>query len=327
MIKKIKVEEGVGKPLLHDITGILENGFKGVMFERGYIIKEEDIEKLKDIGKDHIFVGELEPDEVHEEDAILELAPHLIGENISYSEPKEGKINFTADVDGLFLINSKGLFEINNLGDYTLATINNYREVKKGDRLVGGRIIPLFTKRNIVDKAVEIGEKHKPIFQVKEFQKLKIGTIITGDEVYYGRIEDRFEKVLREKFSKYDTEILGFTKCPDDLEKIDEALKDFLESGADVVIFTGGMSVDPDDLTPTAIKNGSDELLFQGVPMQPGNMLTVGKVNNSYLVGVPGASIHSPVTSFDILLPRLYAKIEIKREDFIKLGEGSLELV
>lgn len=327
MIKKIKVEEGVGKPLLHDITGILENGFKGVMFERGYIIKEEDIEKLKDIGKDHIFVGELEPDEVHEEEAILELAPYLIGENISYSEPKEGKTNLTADVDGLFLIDSEGLFEINNLGDYTVATINNYKKVKAGDRLAGGRIIPLFTKRETADKAVEIAKKYFPIFEVKEFQKLKIGTIITGDEVYYGRIEDKFEEVLRRKFEKYDTEILGFTKCPDDLEKIDKALNDFLEAGADVVIFTGGMSVDPDDLTPTAIKNSSEELLFQGVPIQPGNMLTVGKVKNSYLVGVPGASIHSPATSFDILLPRLYGKVEIKREDFIKLGEGSLELV
>lgn len=326
MIKKIKVEDSIGKPLLHDITGILENGFKGVMFERGHIIKKEDIEKLKSIGKDHVFVGKLEKDQVHEVDAIMELVPLLIGENISYTEPKEGKTNLISDVDGVFLIDSETLFKINDLGDYTLATVKNFKPVKKGDRLVGGRIIPLFTSREKVEEAKNLGKENGPIFKVSEYKKKKIGTIITGDEVYYGRIEDRFEKVLRDKFSKFDTEILGFKKCPDDLEKINEALEYFLRKDADIVIFTGGMSVDPDDLTPTAIKNGSDKFLFQGVPMQPGNMLTVGKRNGTYLVGVPGASIHSPFTSFDVLLPRLYADVEIKREDFIKLGEGSLDL-
>lgn len=324
MIKKIKTEDGVGYPLLHDITGILPDGFKGVVFKRNHIIKESDIEKLKDLGKEHIYVGELEEHQVHEEDAILELAPLIVGENIEYKKPSEGKISLKASSDGLFVIDSKGLQDINLVGDYTLATIPNYYKVRKGQNLVGARIVPLFTDREIVDKAKNIAENHKYIFQVKKFENLKVGIIITGDEVYYGRIQDKFEKVLRRKLSDYDCEILDVKFCPDDLEKIQEALDFYLENDADLVIFTGGMSVDPDDLTPTAIRNSKAEMIFQGVPIQPGNMLTVGKLENTYLVGVPGASINAPITSFDILLPRLFAKVEIKREDFMKMGEGGL---
>lgn len=324
MIKKIKIEDGIGEPLLHDITGILENGFKGVMFKRNHIIQEEDIEVLKNIGKDHIYVGELEEGQVHEEDAIMELIPEIVGENVNYSKPSEGKTSLTSKIHGLFVINREGLKELNSVGSYTLATIPSYSEVKEGDRLVGARIIPLFTTRDEVEVAKKMGRDNFPIFEVKEFKKLKVGIIITGDEVYYNRIQDRFEPVLTQKFKRFNPEILGFIKCPDDLGKINEALDEFLDKGADLVIFTGGMSVDPDDLTPTAIRESGAEIITQGIPMQPGNMLTVGKLDNTYLVGVPGASIHAPTTSFDVFMPRLFAGIELKKADFVELGEGGL---
>ena len=294
------------------------------MFKRNHIIQEEDIEKLKDIGKDHIYVGELEENQVHEEDAISELIPKTLGDNIEYSKPSEGKINLKAKTEGLFLINSQGLKKINSVGDYTLATIPNYSKVEIGEKLVGARIVPLWTERNQVDQAIKIAEENRPIFQVKEFKELKVGIIITGDEVYNGRIKDKFEPVLRGKLSHYKGEILGVKFCPDNLDYIQEALDYFLEAEADLVIFTGGMSVDPDDLTPTAIRNSGAQVVFQGLPIQPGNMLTLGMLKDVYLLGVPGASIKAPTTSFDIILPRIFAGLEIKKEDFINMGEGGL---
>ncbi len=324
MIKKINVEEAIGKPLLHDITGILKDGFKGVVFKRNHIIKPEDVETLKDIGKEHIYVGDLEEDQVHEEDAIMELIPHILGENVSASGLSEGKTNIISDVDGVFVLDRQGLYEINNLGDFTIATIKSFTKVKKKDKLAGARIVPLYTEREKVNKAIETAKKRGSIFKVLPYKRLKVGSIITGDEVFYGRIQDKFERVLRKKYSEFDTEILGFTFCPDDLEKINEAVEKYLEMGADLIIFTGGMSVDPDDLTPSAIRNTGAEILVQGLPVQPGNMLTVGKLGKTYLVGVPGASIHSEITSFDIFLPRIYAGLDLKRQDFIELGEGGL---
>lgn len=324
MIKKIKTEEAIGKPLLHDITGILESGFKGVVFKRNHIIKEADVEALKDLGKDHVYVGELEEDQVHEEDAVLEIKDLLKGENISTSEVSEGKVSLIADCDGVLVINSQGLYEMNLIGDYTLATLKNFAPVKKGDKVCGARIVPLWTSRDQVERAKTLSKKYQPIFQVHPYQHLKVGIIITGDEVYTGRIKDRFEGVLRDKLANFDADIIDVIKCPDDLEKIKEALDFYLSKDADLIIFTGGMSVDPDDLTPTAIKNSGARMIIQGLPVQPGNMLTIGDLNGKILIGVPGATMHAPITSFDFALPRIFAKIKLNREDFIKMGEGGL---
>ncbi|MDD7305003.1 MAG: molybdopterin-binding protein [Peptoniphilaceae bacterium] len=324
MIKKVKIEDAIGQPLLHDLTGIMADGFKGVVFKRNHIVQEEDLEKLRDIGKDHIYVGELDKDCVHEEDAISEVAPLLIGDNISLSKPSEGKISFTSKVFGLFTINRQALLELNQRGIYTFATIKSYSTVKKGDKLVGARIVPLYTDRKEVEIIKEIGKKYGPIFEVREFKKLKVGVIITGSEIYYGRIKDLFEPIIRKKIAFFDGKIQGIKKCPDDLEMIEEISQEFLDEGCDLIVFSGGMSVDPDDLTPRVIRSMSDKFIIQGLPMQPGNMLTVGKNKQTYLVGVPGASIHSEITSFDFFLPRIFAGIDLKKSDFTEMGEGGL---
>lgn len=323
MIEKIRVEDAVGLPLLHDFTAIMEDGFKGVLFKRGHIVEESDIEALKDIGKDHIYVGELEEDQVHEEDAIAEIADKLVGANIACSDVSEGKINLTSKVKGVFVIDRKLLRRINEIGDYTITCKKSYSKVNQGDRLVGARIIPLWTERDQVEKAKEILEAG-PIFEVKEFKKLKVGCIITGDEVYYGRIKDAFRPVLREKLAEFGAEVLGYEFLPDDEERIVATFETFKEKGADLVIFTGGMSVDPDDITPRAIRKTGADVIVQGIPMQPGNMLMVARCGETYLMGVPGASIHSKMTSFDFFLPRVFAGIDLKREDFLEMAEGGL---
>lgn len=324
MIRKVGIEEAIGEPLLHDLTGIMEDGFKGVVFKRGHIIRPEDLDKLRDIGKDHVYVGCPEEGEVHEEDAIARVAGSLIGENIGLSDISEGKISFTSKARGLFIINRPGLLALNSGGIYTFATLPSYSTVDIGENLVGGRIVPLYTREEEVQRILSVGEEYRPIFQVKEFKHLKVGVIITGSEIYYGRIKDLFEPVIREKLSSFDADLFAIKKAPDDLEMIEEIAKDYLKKGADLVVFSGGMSVDPDDLTPRAIREVSDDFIIQGLPVQPGNMLTVGRAGKAYLVGVPGASLHSKFTSFDIFLPRIFAGLDLKKEDFTELGEGGL---
>lgn len=323
MIEKIRVEDAVGLPLLHDFTAIMEDGFKGVLFKRGHIVEESDIEALKNIGKDHIYVGELEEDQVHEEDAIAEISDMLFGANIEASDVSEGKINLTSKVKGLFVIDRTLLRKINEIGDYTITCKKSYTKVGEGDRIAGARIVPLWTERRQVERAKEILEAG-PIFEVKEFKKLKVGCIITGDEVYYGRIKDAFRPVLSEKLAEFEAEVLGYEFLPDDEERIVATFEKFKEQGADLVIFTGGMSVDPDDITPRAIRKTGAAVIVQGIPMQPGNMLMVARSGETYLMGVPGASIHSKITSFDFFLPRVFAGVDLKREDFLEMAEGGL---
>lgn len=321
-MRKIRVQDAVGQTLCHDMTAILESGFKGVKFKRGHVISEEDIPEFLSIGKEHIYVWEPEADEVHEDDAAIALTRAMCGENVAYSGPSEGKMQINSQGDGVFCLNSAVLRAINSVPDYTVACLPGYMPVKQGQKLCGARIVPLVTKRENVDRAVRLAEEHFPVMCVKPYKKLKTGVVITGSEVYHGRIRDAFEPILTEKLQSFGAEILGFRKCPDDVEMILEAVNGFLSRGAKLILLTGGMSVDPDDVTPTAIRRTGARLVTQGVPMQPGNMLTVAYLGETALIGVPGASMHSKVTSLDVFLPRVFAGIEIDAGNIASFGEG-----
>ncbi len=323
-MKKIKVEDAVGQVLCHDMTAILEDGFKGVKFHRGHVITEQDIPELKKIGKDHIYIWEPETDEVHEDDAARLLTEAMCGSGVTFSGPSEGKMTARAAQRGLFVLAREALRAINLVDDYTVACLPSYTPVEEGQAVAGARIVPLVTKRQNVDAAVGLARQAEPVLRVEPYRPLKSAVIITGSEVYYGRIQDAFEPIMREKLESFGAEIIGVEKCPDELARIVAAIDDFLARGAELILLTGGMSVDPDDLTPTAMRTGGAELLFQGVPMQPGNMLTMAKKGGATLIGVPGASMHAKVTSLDVFLPRVFAGVPVTKEDVMAAGEGGL---
>lgn len=321
-MKKIRIEDAVGQTLCHDLTGI-SDGRKGVMFTRGYVIKQEDIPRLLDIGKSHVFIWEPGAGEIHEDDAALAAADAVSGPGITADKaPSEGKVLMYAGTRGLFRVNRAALRKINSIGDYTIACLPDMTDVRQGAKLGGIRIVPLVTKRENVDSLINTAKENYPVFTVAPYKKLRCGVIITGSEIYHGRIEDKFEPVMRRKMAKFDADFLGVIKCPDDLDMILEAISGYKERGAELILLTGGMSVDPDDLTPTAIRTCGARLITQGVPMQPGNMLTIADLDGTTLIGVPGASMHSPVTSLDIFLPRVFAGLEITTDDIPGLGAG-----
>ena len=322
-MKKIKVEDAIGQALCHDITGVFPDGSKGAMFRRGYVIARDDVPRLMDIGKNHVFVWEPEANEVHEDDAALAAADVVCGDGIDFDRNvSEGKVQVYSTRRGLFRLNRGALRKINSIGDYTIACLPDLTDVSDGGKLAGIRIVPLVTKSENVDAVVRIANENKPVFTVLPYKPLKCGLIITGSEVYYGRIQDKFEPIMRKKLSRFDAIFLGAEKCPDDLDIILGAIKDFRAKGAELILLTGGMSVDPDDLTPTAIRSCGARVVTRGLPMQPGNMLTIAYLDGTVLIGVPGASMHASATSLDVFLPRVFAGIEITPDDIPGLGEG-----
>ena len=321
---KIDIKDAVGRVLCHDMTAITEDGFKGVRFKRGHVITEADIPVFLDMGKNHIFVWDPKTDEVHEEDAAIRLAEVIGDESLQSSAPSEGKISLSAKLTGLVKINGDALKKINGVKDYTVATVPNHFTVQPGDKVAGLRIIPLVTKEDHVQEAVGIAKAEFPVITVKPFHKLRCGLIITGTEIYEGRVKDKFESVIRDKIDAYGGTLLGVIKCPDDMEMIRRAKRHFLEEAADLILFTGGMSVDPDDLTPGVIKEDGAKVVAAGVPMQPGNMLTIAYLGDTVLVGLPGACMHTKTTSFDVFLPRFFAKDPIEVEEIAGLGLGGL---
>jgi molybdenum cofactor synthesis domain-containing protein len=219
-------------------------------------------------------------------------------------------------------VNREALRRINSVGDYTVATLPDMTDISEGAKLGGVRIIPLVTKRANVEAAVKAANEGRPVFTVMPYKNLKCGVVITGTEIFQGRIEDKFEPIMRKKLARFGAEFLGAAKCPDDLDTMLAAIADFKSQGAELILLTGGMSVDPDDITPSAIRNCGARVVVQGVPMQPGNMLTIAYLGGTAIIGVPGASMHSPVTSLDVFLPRVFAGIEITPDDIPGFGEG-----
>lgn len=321
-MKKIRVEDAVGMALCHDITA-MRDGFKGAAFKRGHVITQEDIPALLDLGKRTVFVWEENAGEIHEEDAALRMAAMAPVEGAHYTAPSEGKVLLMADQRGMFRVDTALLQQINSIGDITISTLPDHYPVEPGARLASMRIVPLVTKEEQILQAEQLCADKK-LMDLRPYQEKKLGVIITGSEIYSGRIQDKFEPVVRAKMKRYPAQILGVTICDDDLDMITSEAKKFLDRGADFLIFTGGMSVDPDDLTPTAIRSLGADIVTHGVPSQPGNMTLVAYLGETAILGVPGAAISLPTTIFDVLLPQIFAGDRITKADLIHLGDGGL---
>lgn len=324
MLKVIPVEEAVGLPLAHDITEIVPGKHKGPAFRRGHVIRPEDVSKLLDVGKAHIYVMELAAGELHEEDAARRLAKAAAGENIGFSDPVEGKVNLIAETAGLLKIDETRLIEFNALGDLMLATLAGDRYVKKGEVIAGTRTIPVVVTEELVKKAEAICQE-KPIVTIVPIPARRVHLIVTGSEVYTGRIKDGFEPVVRRKLAEMGTELESAKLAPDDPDVIARNIKDARQAGADLILVSGGMSVDPDDLTPEGIRRSGAAVECHGFPVLPGSMFLMAYLDQTPVLGLSGCVMHDSFTAFDVLLPRLLAGEKISRSDIVAMGHGGLQ--
>ena len=321
-MKKVLTTEAVGLTLCHDVTGIGEH-FKGPVFRRGHVIAPEDVERLLDLGKRHVFIWEENAGEIHEEDAALRLAALTAVEHGTFSGPSEGKMVLTADCPGQLRVNLPLLEAVNAIGDITISTLPDHYPCQKGSKLAAMRIVPLVTQESQIVEAERLcAESETPLLRFLPYHILKVGIIITGSEVYSGRIPDLFEPIIRRKLEPYGAQVLGCTFCDDDLPMLEGAIQRDLALGADLIVMTGGMSVDPDDLTPTAVRVCGAEVVTHGVPSQPGNMLMLAYLGDTAIVGVPGAAVKQPTTTFDVILPQIMTGERITKRDLIRLADG-----
>lgn len=323
-MKQIRIEDAVGYILSHDVTKIVPGEFKGRLFKKGHIIKEEDIEKLLDIGKEHIYVWEPKENELHENDAATRIKDLVLGEGCTISEEiKEGKIDFFADRQGVLKINKDLLLKLNMVGEIIVSTMHNNTPVKKGEKIGATRVIPLIiNEEKIIEAENLIREK---IIRVEEIKPKKAVLITTGNEVYKGRIKDAFLPVMEEKLGYYGSEIIRQVILPDDKEMISEnIIKAIEEDKVDVVICTGGMSVDPDDVTPSAIKDCNGEIVTYGAPVLPGAMFLLAYYKNTPILGVPSCAMYAKRTILDLVLPRVLADEKLTFEDIASYGNGGM---
>lgn len=322
-MKMIKVEDAVGTILSHDVTQIIPGEFKGRLFKKGHIIKEEDIEKLLSIGKEHVYVWEPVEGQLHENDAATRVSNLVVGEGIKLSdEIKEGKVDFFADRDGVLKIDKSNLFKLNSVGEIIVSTLHNNTPIKKGEKVGATRVIPLIIdEEKIITAENLIKEK---IISVAEIKLKKCLLITTGNEVYKGRIKDAFLPVIKQKLGYYGSEVIRQVILPDEKERIIEEIQRGLSDDVDMIICTGGMSVDPDDVTPTAIKECGGELVTYGSPVLPGAMFLLAYHRNTPILGVPSCAMYSKRTVLDLVLPRVLSDERLSLDDIVEYGHGGL---
>lgn len=334
-MKLIQTVEAEGAVLCHDITQIVRGVTKGAIFRKGHVVAKEDIPVLLSIGKDRLYVWEREEGMPHENDAAEILCAMCKGRHMEQSQAKEGKIELRAACDGLLKVDDKGLKAINGFGQMMIATRHGNFPVKKGDKLAGTRIIPLIIEAERMEAAKKAAEQATgglPILDLKPFVHKKVGIITTGNEVYYGRIQDTFTPVIEEKMKEFDTELMDHAIWNDDDTKITASILDMIEKGADVVVCTGGMSVDPDDKTPLAIRNTGAQIVSYGAPVLPGAMFLLAyyqakerdNPRTVAIMGLPGCVMYAKRTIFDLALPRVMADDKITSEELAALGQGGL---
>ena len=334
-MKLIRTTEAEGAVLCHDITQIIKGVTKDARFRKGHVVTKEDIPVLLSLGKDQLYVWEKAEGMLHEDEAAEILCAICRGEYMDRSAPKEGKNELTAACSGLFKIKNEALKAVNSMGQMMIASRHGNVPVKAGDKLAGTRIIPLVIEEEKMEAAKKTAMEitgGSPIFELVPFRKKKAAIVTTGNEVYYGRIEDTFSPVIREKLAEYDAEVMGHEIWNDDDKKVTEAILRMIEKGADMVICTGGMSVDPDDKTPLAIKNTGARIVSYGAPVLPGAMFllayyTAGEGESARVVpimGLPGCVMYSKRTIFDLVLPRIMADDEVTAEELASLGQGGL---
>jgi molybdenum cofactor synthesis domain-containing protein len=322
IMKKVSIQNAVGMVLGYDITEIIPGQFKGAAFKKGYIIKEVDIPRLLDIGKKNLYVIDLAGDLLHENEAARRMAEAAIGPGVALSEPNEGKVELSATITGLLKVNPAALEQMNLLDGIVFATIHGGHIVQTGQKLGGTRIIPLAIEKNEIETVESICRSLNPVITVKPIKRHTVGMVTTGSEVYHKRIEDKFGPVLTKKFNALGSTICRQIIVDDDIEMIAGAIRELIEEGADFIAVTGGMSVDPDDVTPAGIKAAGGSFVTYGAPAMPGSMFLLARINGIPVVGLPACVMYVRTSIFDLIVPRLLANDMVDKTDIARLGYG-----
>lgn len=323
-MRKVPVTEAAGMVLCHDITRIIPGREKGRAFRRGQVITPGDIQTLLDLGKEHIYVWETGDSLIHEDEAALSLARHAAGPGLQWDQPNQGRVNLRAVHDGLLKIDVDRLNRLNNLEDVIMATAHNNLTVTKGQIVAGTRVTPLAIPRDLLEEAEGICGQGGPLITVKPYQPLWLGVVTTGSEVYSGRIQDGFCSIIKQKTAPFGARVLGQVIVPDDPIMISREIHQFVAEGAELVLVTGGMSVDPDDVTPIGIRATGAEVVSYGAPSLPGSMFMMAYLGHVPVCGLPGCVMFNSVTILDLILPRIFAGERISRQEIIALGHGGL---
>ncbi|MCS7280968.1 MAG: molybdopterin-binding protein [Desulfobacterota bacterium] len=323
-MRKVRVDEAVGMILAHDITEIIPGKKKDVAFRKGQRIEKNDVKKLLDLGKTYVYVFDGKEEGIHEDEAAVRIAKAMINEHMDYDPPKEGRVSIRSKIDGLFYVDKRMLLRINLVEGVLFTTLPNRHPVKRNDVIAATRIVPLYIDEKSLKQVERMGKKG--VMRIQPFVKAKVGLVVTGSEIFLGRVEDG-SPVVEEKIKKMGCEILEKRVVPDNVALIKGSIVELFDKGAEIVVTTGGLSVDPDDVTKEAIEASGAKILFYGTPIFPGAMFLLASYGERYILGAPACIYYNKNTAFDIIFARILAgeRFEkLDKKDIASLSYGGL---
>ena len=324
VLKKIKVEDAVGLSLAHDITRIVPGKFKGVGFKNGHVIRKEDIPELLKIGKRSIYIMTLDENQIHEDDAALRIAAAICGKNLRWTDPKEGKSNIVCEMDGLLRVRAGALLSLNMIGDIIVSTLKDATPCCKDQIVCGTRIIPLMIDKEKIEALEETARRNGPVLEILPYLKKRVGVLVTGSELYHGLIKDESDTYIGNKLKQYGCWIEKKMVASDDPVMISDALSALKAAGCELIIATGGLSVDPDDVTRTGVRMAGAEIISYGAPILPGAMFLNARLGEVPIMGLPACVFYHKRTVYDLMLPRLLAGAQPTAEQIAAMGHGGL---
>ncbi len=322
--KSIPLAQAVGRPLAHDLTRIVPGRVKETAFKKGQVIEESDLEALRDMGRESLYILELADDEVHENDAAVELARLAAGQGLEASRPAEGKVNLYATGPGLLKIHVRGTARLNAIAELTLSTLHTNTICEPGQLVASVKVVPLAVRRRSLDRARALVERVGPLVELRPFRPRKVGAVVTGNEVVEGRVSDGFDQFVAPRIRRFGAEIVSKAVVNDEPKAIARAIQDQIAAGAELLVVTGGLSVDPDDRTRQGVRLAGARQVFYGTPVLPGAMFLYARLNEVPILGVPACVYYNHRTVFDLVLPRVLADNHITRAEICALGHGGL---
>lgn len=323
-MKKIDVHRAVGTVLAHDITRIIPGRSKGVGFKKGHIVRPEDIPELLKLGKRHLYVLELPPGVLHEDDAALRIAAAVCGPGVRWSEPSEGKSGIYAIEEGLFKVDAAALLRINRLGRLIISTLKTLTPCRKGQQVAATRIIPLTIPTRRIERLERIAAAARPLIDVRPYRRLRVGAVVTGSEIADGLIEDQFDAYVGDKIRRFGSTVIRKILVRDDPARIAAAVRELAELGCELIVTTGGLSVDPDDVTRRGVIRAGAKIVAYGSPILPGAMFLYARLGQAVILGLPACVYYHPATIFDLMLPRVLAGEPVTAAAIAAMGHGGL---
>jgi formylmethanofuran dehydrogenase subunit E len=326
-LRAVPLAAAAGRRALHDMTRIVPGTSKAVAVTAGADITAGDVCRLQTMGRNNVYVEDLsEPagEFVHENEAALAFAEAMCGPGLVPSgPPREGKVELVAVSGGLFTVDRERLTAFNMIEGVMCASRQSHLVVEADKAVAGCRAIPLYLPRRVFEAAMHVLAEG-PLFVIRPLRRARVGVLVTGTEIYSGLIEDKFEPVVRSKAKALGSAVVACRKVPDDRAAVAAAVAELLAAGADLIVTTAGLSVDPDDVTRLGLDDAGLCDAVHGMPVLPGAMALVGRVGGADVIGVPACALFHKTTSFDLLLPRVLSGMKLTRRDMAGLAEGSM---